>query len=391
MPPPSRASAGVGIVLFTLAGIPIRLHWSFFLVLPYLALGMAEQFARFADEAGVSPHALTMPPLAWGAVLAVLLFASVLLHELGHVFVARARGARVHDVTLMLLGGVSRMHEVPRGGYDEARVAAIGPIVSFVIGIAAFAAQPIVPSSLPDVRFGVHYLGEINIALGIFNVLPAFPLDGGRVLRALLSIRRGEARATRIAANVGKVFAAIMVVLGLLNAHLFLVLIGAFVWISGEGERRAAEMRGALAGVRVRSVVTEASALDEFTTVEATGAWMIDERRNALLVTDRAGNVGIVGIEAVAAVPKETRAATPLRKIARYDVPILAAGDELPAALEQLAAAGLEAAPVVEDGVVLGMLDVEEVTRRLRLEAAVEGANDARSAPLWSRAARPSR
>ncbi|MGZ3478268.1 MAG: site-2 protease family protein, partial [Polyangiales bacterium] len=162
---------GAGVKIFSVRGVPVRLHWTFFLALPWIALSMSRRFD------GVETPSI--PPILWGAILALLLFGSVFLHELGHVFVARAQGAKVSGITLMLLGGVSQVDHVSEAPRAEAKMAIAGPMVSFAIALVAYALSLMFVVS--DVHYGLRSLAQMNLAIGIFNLVPAFPLDGGRV------------------------------------------------------------------------------------------------------------------------------------------------------------------------------------------------------------------
>jgi Zn-dependent protease len=236
--------------LFRVGGVPVRIHFTWLFIAAYLWLVFAGQFARLAQAADVSDAQMLWPPVVWGILLTIALFACVLLHELAHVRVARRGGARVRSVTLMMLGGVSEIGEVedPR---LERRMAAAGPLFSIFLAAVVWAIFRLSRGGPPDVRFGLFYLAQMNLVLGVFNLVPAFPLDGGRVLRSLLVPRLGRVRATRVAATVGKVLAAGMVVLAILGGSWWLVLIALFIFLGGEAESRALQTRAALRGLRV--------------------------------------------------------------------------------------------------------------------------------------------
>lgn len=356
-----------GFRLFSVRGIPIQLHWTFFLVLPYVALGMARQFAAFAASAHTSREELLLSPGLWGVVLAVLLFASVLLHELGHVFVARAQGSPVRGVTLMLLGGVSHIEKVSREPHAEAKMAVIGPVVSVGIALVAYAAHLLVHA--PDLRFGLYYLAQMNIAIAVFNMLPAFPLDGGRVLRSLLEPRYGRVRATEIAASVGRVLAVAMGLFGVVFGNFLLVLIAVFVWGGGTAEAMAALQQERLAGVRVAEVTdTSVNVLSGVASVEHAASTMLATGTQVVLVQGRAGEIGVVSAARIARVPPEERARLPLESIGQFDVPIASTTDSAADALEAMNERALDFAPVVQGTWVVGVLSRESVMRRVALE-----------------------
>jgi len=215
-------------------GIPIRLHVSMLLI-PFIA---------FSWVPGSGPVSMIT-----AAALVILLFGSVLLHELGHALVARRFGVRTADIILTPLGGMARLVELPRKPRHEIAIAIAGPLVSLGIAAAAFAAM--IPLQLfgvvPEiVMVGLAVLFELNLMLGVFNLVPALPRDGGRILRGALALKLDFLKATRIAARIGRVIA---VVGGLLAIFYFkswsLALIALFVFFSAGMEERMAEWREA--------------------------------------------------------------------------------------------------------------------------------------------------
>jgi Zn-dependent protease len=217
-------------------GIDVRVHWTFFLLLLYFA------FVGYRGAGNL------VGALATVAVI-VALFACVLLHEFGHSLVAQRLGIEIPDITLLPIGGIARFKTLPEKPMDEVKIAVAGPLVNVVLapiffgmGIA-LGADPLNIGS-PVGGFGsvgrfFVYLGYVNVALVLFNMLPAFPMDGGRVLRGLLASRLGAVRATDIASAVGQLFAAVFLVLGILGGNFIVVLIALFIFF---GARTEAEM-----------------------------------------------------------------------------------------------------------------------------------------------------
>ena len=182
---------------------------------------------------------------------------SVLLHELAHSLYALRKGGQVRDITLMMVGGVSQISEMPREPRHEAMMAFVGPLLSIVLGALLYGVHALLADT-PwfQLRFAAFYLGGLNLFLGFFNLLPAFPMDGGRILRALLTPQLGPVRATRLAANVGKVFAVLFAVWGLYTMNLLLMVIAAFVYMGAESEKRAALVKSMIGQLRVRDLMS---------------------------------------------------------------------------------------------------------------------------------------
>jgi Zn-dependent protease len=211
-------------------GIPVRLHWTMLLFLPYLALRLA--------------GALGVQSVLWGWVAAFSLFASVLLHELGHSVIARGRGYPVRDIVLTPIGGVAFLAKAPRRANDELAIAIAGPVVSLLLAIGCWlGAHPLLKAGLTDPGNTLFLIGSINMTLVIFNLIPCFPMDGGRVYRALRSRKVGRLRATAQAVSLGKFFAWTFGLYGLFAGNWILVIIAFVVHQAAAAEYRLVQMQ----------------------------------------------------------------------------------------------------------------------------------------------------
>jgi Zn-dependent protease/CBS domain-containing protein len=249
-------------------GIPIKLDVTFLIILPVFAYLIGTQVELWADILNDPPFrmaldtgALTEGNTEWylGTIAAVGLFATVVLHELGHSLVAMRFGFPIDSITLWILGGIASLSEQPEEWSHEFLIALAGPVVSILFGVLSYASLQVVPPGLDLLRFVVGYLALMNFALAAFNLLPGFPMDGGRVLRALLARNRPFARATKIAAEVGKLFALLIGLLGLLGLNLVLIAIAFFIYIGASSEAQRTVMNAAFQGVSVADVMTPAS------------------------------------------------------------------------------------------------------------------------------------
>ncbi|MFB7462937.1 site-2 protease family protein [Streptomyces sp. NPDC056224] len=248
-------------VLGRIAGIRIGVHWSVLLVFAVIVLGLAQ---------GRLPQAYPghVWPVYWsvGFLAAVVFFASLLAHELAHAILARRGGIEVDDIVLWLLGGAARLKTEAPNPATELRIAAVGPLVSLVLGgLFALAAWLLDTASAPGPAVeALAWLAAINILLAVFNVIPAAPLDGGRLLRAFLWWRTGDRlRATAGATAAGRAFGWFLTVVGLLlfargdvAGGLWLVMVGWFLATAATVEGQQAQLRGVLAGVPVRQAMT---------------------------------------------------------------------------------------------------------------------------------------
>jgi Zn-dependent protease/CBS domain-containing protein len=237
-------------------GIEVSLHLTFLLLLGFLALN-AWAATRSLEAA------LT------GTLFFLLLFACVLLHEFGHALTAARYGIRTRDIVLYPIGGVARLERMPDNPAQELVVALAGPAVNVVIAVALFLWLELTGSLVPVENVGwlrgplVERLMLVNIFLVLFNLIPAFPMDGGRVLRALLALRLEYTRATQIAAHIGQALALLFGLVGLLW-NPFLLFIAFFVWIGAAQENAMVQMKGALGGIPLQRVMQT-----DFETLEA--------------------------------------------------------------------------------------------------------------------------
>ena len=244
-----------GFTIFRVRGIPVRLHPSLLLFLPYVAFVATRQLGYVAIALDIPRDTFRLPPLVWGVILAVGLFVAVLVHELCHSLVAIRSGVRVRSITLMMLGGVSLIEgELPPG--REAWMAFAGPLGSFGIAAVSWAVYRFAPLP-PEVLAALFAFAMTNALLAVFNLLPAFPMDGGRVVRGLLSRWVGPARATVIAARLGKVMAVVFAVYAALTFNLILLLIAWFVYAGAGAEEARLSLVHALEGVPVRDLMSD--------------------------------------------------------------------------------------------------------------------------------------
>jgi Zn-dependent protease len=230
-----------------LRGIPLRLHVSLLLVVPLFAAGLTRQIEQ------VAPGPLVLSTALFGVLMSIAIFLAIALHELGHGLVARRQGARVQGITLMILGGVTEIERRPSTPMQDLQVAAAGPAVNLGLGVVALLLARLV--SQPDLFVGLFLFGEINLALGLFNLVPAFPMDGGRILKALFQLRMPEDRAVRIAATIGRTLAMAAMGFGLIGGHFGLALVGLFVYLGAGAEAEATVARVAIHGHTARQAM----------------------------------------------------------------------------------------------------------------------------------------
>ncbi|WP_435096451.1 CBS domain-containing protein [Halorubrum sp. N11] len=297
-----------GIKIGTALGIPVRLNWTFLIVLPLFAYLIGSQVGTIAEVmneafgAGIDSAALGagLTPWALGLAAALGLFGGVLLHEFGHSIVAMRYGYEIESITLWLLGGLASFAEFPEDWKHEFWIAIAGPVVSVGVGLACFGVFLLAPGGSNAVLFVFGYLALLNIVLAVFNMLPAFPMDGGRVLRALLARNQPHAQATQRAAAIGKVFAFLMGLIGLFTFQLLLIVLAFFIYIAASGEAQQTTLKAAFEDVTVADVMTRREDLHtvtEDTSVADLMSRMFEERHTGYPVLHGDNLVGMVTLE----------------------------------------------------------------------------------------------
>ena len=371
------------ITLGRIAGIRVGVNWSWLVVFALIVWTLSQQiFPR--QNPGLGDNAY----IAMGAIAALLFFLSLLLHEFGHAFVARHEGMKIDGITLWLFGGVARFRGMFPTAGAEFRIAIAGPLVSALLGGVFVALAWRV--GLPEVVDGVAaWLGYINLTLLIFNLLPALPLDGGRVLRSALWQARGDFRwATRLAAWVGRGFGYAFIAGGIGLAifqdsfsGIWLVFVGWFLLQAAGAEDRYLLARQALGGVRVRDLMVR----DPVTTSpDVTLGEFMDElvwhrRYTTYPVTEDGRAVGLLPFRLVAQVPRREWDERRVRDVmlSRERVPVVSSEDELIDAAADMAESEVNRALVLDGEALVGLLSGTDVGRALemrrRLVAATTG------------------
>ena len=360
-----KSSLRVGSIM----GIPIYLHFSFLLILPFLAWAFGNNLKAMAGYTRVPVSHLGYAPYVWGLLIAIALFASVLLHELGHSYIAVKKHVRIRGITLMLFGGVAQLEDMPTEPGQEAQIALAGPLVSFLVGLGCYwSLSALDPRVHPDLAFSLSHIGYLNILLGAFNLIPAFPMDGGRILRSLLARRKPFVTATKIAANVGKVFAFAFGIWGLLGGNLFLVLIAFFVYIGASQEYQFTVIKATLDGFRVRDLMTpDVVTVEADTRVQELIDRMLREHHMGYPVMRGGELAGCVTLEDINKLEPEHRATARVADIMSTDLISTGPDDDIYLALKRMSENEIGRLPVLENGKLVGLLSRSDVMRGFQL------------------------
>jgi Zn-dependent protease/CBS domain-containing protein len=372
---------GRGFPLLRIFGIEVGIHWSWLIIFALVTWSLAVGFfpGRIEDLAVAEGWVL-------GAVASVLLFVSVLVHELAHAFMARRQGLEAKSITLFLFGGVANLGGDAKKPSAEFLIAVVGPLTS--LAIAAIAGAAALSLGL-ETRAGLvaGYLGAVNALLAVFNLIPGFPLDGGRLLRAIVWRLTGNIqRATRVAGFVGQLFAWGLMFWGFLRLlagdlvfGVWTVAIGWFLNSAASMSVQQVIVDQRLSGLRVRDVLrADRTAVGPGHSVaELIELVMLPGNRRAVPVVD-GRLVGIVTLGDVRSVSPDKRAETPVAEImsgATGDGPGLVTvrpDDTLLGALEALGSGDFEQVPVVDRGELLGLLTRADIVRAIQVRELVE-------------------
>jgi len=353
-------------------GIPIKLHITFLLILPVFGWVFANNAPRFGFN-DVLPLSLRY---ALGMLAALLLFICVLLHELAHSYVAKKHGTNIQSITLFLFGGVSSMEEIPRNPKVEFRMALAGPGTSLLIGLILLISILIVSGSTANVESYVKVnpyarllwlIGYINIILFAFNLLPAFPMDGGRVLRSWLAGRMSYIRATRSAAGIGKMFAIFMGIIGLFISFWF-ILIAFFIYIGASEEEKSTEVSVLLEGMKIKDIMSrEVTTVNPDMSVEELVDYMFRYKHMGYPVTEDSNVVGIVTFTDVQRVPKDERKNVKVSQIMTRELLTLNEDDDAVGALKLMTLKNIGRIIITKDKRMVGIVSRTDLLRSVQL------------------------
>ena len=361
---------GWSLTVGRLASTYIRVHITFLLLLVWIG---AIYYQRGGPEQAIE-----------GVVFVALLFLCVLLHELGHVFAAKYFGVDTKDVTLWFFGGIASLERIPEKPSEEFFIAIAGPLVNVVIAallVLVLGAQ-LDPDNLerlqdPTVSMAAK-LAAANIFLVLFNLIPAFPMDGGRVLRSLLALRMPHAQATQWAATIGQAFAVFFGVLGIFTGNFMLIVIAVFVFLAASGEAGYAQLRAVTRGNLVDdAMITKFEALGTQSTVSDAVDLLIRTTQKEFPVVDGGGRLrGVVTRDVMIRALKDRGPDAPVLEIMEADVPTVASRSSLDVAVKALTELGKPVVGVTDPaGRLVGLLTAENLGEMVMIQAATPPRN----------------
>jgi Zn-dependent protease len=355
------------------AGIEIGINWTWLLVFALIVWSLATQVFP-SQNSGLSDGTY----LVMAVVASIVFFASILLHELGHAIQARREGMEIDGITLWLFGGVAKFKGMFPSAGAEFRIAIAGPIVSLLLGVA-FIGIALVIKGAEEVDGVAAWLGYINLTLLVFNLLPALPLDGGRVLRSVLWGARGDfGWATRVAAGIGRGFGYLFIGAGLglffwtsEVSGLWLAFIGWFLLGAATAEARYLAVRDAFSGLRVRDLMVRepTTVTPEQTIGELMDGVVWTHRHTTYPVVENGRAVGLLPFRCIARVPRKEWDERTVRDcmLPKDEVPVLREDELLEQAITELGDDGVGRGLVLEGDRLVGLLSITDLVRALEV------------------------
>jgi Zn-dependent protease/predicted transcriptional regulator len=347
-----------------LAGIGVYVHATFLILVVWIGLSYWQ-----------SEQSITAVIEGVGFILA--LFGCVVLHELGHALAARRYGIATRDITLLPIGGVARLERMPEDPKQEIVVAIAGPLVNVVIAAAIYGGLFISGNIISDEQMtlaGSPFLIRlmlVNVILVVFNMVPAFPMDGGRVLRAVLATRMDYAAATQQAANIGQAIALMFGLLGLFT-NPFLIFIALFVWIGAAAEASMAQMKSAIGGIPVRTaMLTDYRSLQPDDELADAMELTISGYQKDFPIIQDGKVVGLLNQADMLAALTKSGPETSVQKVMQTDVKFADSHEMLEAVLARLEQLGLRTMPVTHDGQLVGLITLDNIGEFIMIQAAL--------------------
>jgi Zn-dependent protease/CBS domain-containing protein len=354
-------------------GIPIRLHFSWFVIFGLITWALATRyFPQVAPELSQSTNWIR------GAVAALMLFLSVTIHELSHSIVARGYKIPISSITLFIFGGVAQMDKEPSSPKIEMNMALAGPFSSYVLALIFYVIYKSA-GDLQGLKAIFLYLFQINLILATFNLIPGFPMDGGRVLRAVLWERSGDyLSATRKASRTGQFFGLFFIFLGLLSlftgymGSLWFLLIGWFLYTAAQASYQQATTKGFLADSRVKDVM-----VDDIITVsldlpltEVINSYFLRHGYGGFPVTDGQKIVGLISLKEIKGVPEDKWNSTRVEEVMQKfdDSLTVSEEDEVSSVFEKMVRENKGRLLVIRDGRLRGLITRSGIARYLQIK-----------------------
>jgi len=352
------------LYLGKVSDIKISVHWTFLILILWIVISNARSGSGIVE-------------ILWSVGFVLTIFACVILHELGHALAAKRYKINTLDITILPIGGIAQLESMPEKPKEELVVAIAGPIVNLIISAVLF---PFVrlTSSINDVNTFQEINAQnflpalmvINLWLALFNLIPAFPMDGGRILRALLGFKLDHAKATRIAASIGQVLAMVFVFFGFFF-NPFLIFIGFFIFLGAQSEAAYSQSKFLLKGFTVNDVLMhQIPVINDSASIKEAVAKLLDSQNKDFLVVKDEKPVGTLSRDQIIKALAEQGESISVHEIKDSDLLSLEPKMELEKAWSLMQQKGKSLMPVISDGQLIGVVDLENIAEFILIQTA---------------------
>ena len=353
--------------LGSIAGIAVFIHWTFSILIAYIIVTNY--------RAGQS-----VEQILWSLLFILSIFGAVFLHELGHALAAKKYNVKTKDITILPIGGVARLEKIPEKPKEELVVAIAGPLVNVALALvtAMFITFPeaneltdLVSEGITASNFFLLFY-TVNIWLALFNLIPAFPMDGGRILRALLAMRFERSRATKIAARIGQLLAIGFVFIGF-YVNPFLIFIGLFILLGAQAEVQFTESKALLAGYTVQdALMQQYQSIDSGELIKTAVAFLLNGQSKFFLITENSLPVGTLSRDEIIKALSTKGENEVVRNVMNKDFIFLEVDSPLEEAFEKMQQQKTSLIPVVKNELIVGALDMENILEFIMVKNAKE-------------------
>ena len=354
--------------------IPIKIHFSFIIILALFAWAFAaENFSIFGFTIGFGGLSLSLGvQFLLGVIIAILLFVCVLLHELGHSYVTQKFGYKINGITLFIFGGVSQTEEIPRNPKQEMSIAIAGPAVSIFIGVILYLVYSFINSlngslSLQVVSVSFGTLAFYNLLLAGFNLIPAFPIDGGRILRAGLAMRMDYSKATKVASGFGKGVAIFMAIFGVFY-NLWLTFIAIFIYFGASEEQQALGVSLALENVKVKDIMTpNVESVSPEMNLRKLSDYMLAHKHLGYPVMENNKIIGTVSVLDIRGVGKDGQDSVLIKDVMHKNFLSISPEDDAITAFKKMARNHNDRLIVQENGHTVGIISWSDILHAIKM------------------------
>ncbi len=357
-------------------GIPIKLHFTLIFVIALIGWSVGSNFLLIAESLNIPPPdmAIGIQSYLLGIAVALGLFVSVFIHEMAHSITSMNSGTKVEEISLWLFGGVSKMEDIPRDPNTEIKISAVGPLSSLALGLIALLGGILMVNDI--LVFFLLYLSFINIFLAGFNLMPAFPMDGGRVLRAFLAKKYSYVKATKKAANIGKAFAVVFGVVGVF-INIFLIILAFFIYVAASQESKSVFVKELLSKVSVRDMMSEeVKTVHPDMSIEDFVEKVTKHQHTGFPVVSGDRIIGIITLSDSQDIPGSQISTTRVKDVMERDIICVSPDDDASKVWKMMLENDLGRFPVLEDEEIVGIITRSDLMHSFEILKKVERFRD---------------